>query len=172
MRVGDPVQFECVQASGFKLNTAGGNRGWQPHSGQPWFEVFASQEATSFKVHRYRSAVESLTVLLSGLPVRLMHKEADGFLGARHEADLTYSYIGQGPLSSSNYIWQLESANLDGSSKREGNSITWDTALRLRHIGSNKLLCVQMQDGSLSTALVPPEQDGGGTWQYGGSMWQ
>lgn len=100
----------------------------------------------------YRSYADSkraTSSLLSGKPMRFVHKQVDGALGSRpniaggeslvyvntdrHVADL-----------SSNTVWAIEKR----SSPLDGSACDWGEFFRLRHVGSGMLLMVALADKS------------------------
>lgn len=74
-------------------------------------------------------------VLCGGQPVRVLHLEANGHVAAEGVEGAVG--VQRGMVASSNVIWQVER-----ESATEGTAITWDTRVRLRHVGTERLLAL------------------------------
>ena len=151
VRIGDPIILEHV-ITGAKLQVDMRQRTLQgPSAGK--FEVNAAIEAkpAGFKVMLYRSHKEDELAgkfIHGGQALRFLHKEADGYLTAdraRAEKDLP-AYISLGPQAavSSNGMWQIAKENL-----LDGSAISWGEHVRIRHVGSDRVLEVKDTDESV-----------------------
>lgn len=110
-------------------------------------ELLATPSGTSLKMVLFRSFADSKlssTTLLSGKPMRFVHKQADGTLGSRPNlsgaGSLVYvntdRHVGN---VSSNTVWAVEKR----TTPLDGSACDWGETFRLRHVGSGMLLSIE-----------------------------
>ena len=108
-------------------------------------------------------------LLMGGQPVRLLHKEADGYITSDHRrAELGLSVYVQkdDPASahgSSNTVWQVEKATPHKAF--DGTACTWEGAVRIRHLATGRLLAV---DNAAAGATGERSSEGNGGDAGGG----
>ena len=120
VHVGDPILLEHVNTA-LGVRVEGDKNSLPLSDGRR--EVLATPTGTPLKVEQYRSfsdAGRAFHTLLSGQPVRLVHKEADGTLGSHsHSTAEKKVYVNtnkQAADLSSNTVWAIEHTTpLDGA---------------------------------------------------------
>lgn len=172
VRLGNPAILEHV-GTGLKLRV---ERSGKLPDGRR--EVAAAEEPSSVKLNLYRAhelpaaggaTAGPVPTLLGGTPVRLMHKEADGFLGnkmARAVLGLPVLVAAEDTHvpASSNTMWELQKADVT-----DGGSCMWAGRVRLVHTASGRCLTVsdetdeaeELGGGAAGEALAGPA---GGVW--------
>ncbi|KAL1529829.1 hypothetical protein AB1Y20_000761 [Prymnesium parvum] len=140
---GDPVLLEHVNTN-LCLRVEAGKDTFLLPDGR--HELLATPSGTALKMLQYRSysdAMQAKRTLLSGKPMRLLHKQADGTLGSQlnltgAESRVYLNTDKHVANVSSNTVWAIEKK----SSPFDGSACTWDEVYRLRHMGSGLLLAV------------------------------
>jgi len=174
VRLGDPAVLEHV-STGLKLRV---ERSGKLPDGRR--EVAAAAEPSSVKINLYRAheppesaAVPgALAALQGGASMRLMHKEADGFLGcemARALLGLPVLVVAEEThvLASCNTMWEVHKADCT-----DGSACHWSDAFRIVHTASGRSLTVsdqidvhdageveewEKEDAPLQVVLAPPD---------------
>jgi dolichyl-phosphate-mannose--protein O-mannosyl transferase len=91
--------------------------------------------------------------LKGGDVIRLFHQEYDGFIRADHkklmdrddfEVYLKLTNGGKNKTRNTNTMWQVE---LQDSMK--GGYVTWDSRVRLKHLGTGKYLAIAEKTGNM-----------------------
>jgi transcription elongation GreA/GreB family factor len=141
VHISDPVSLEHVQ-TGLRLRTDGELRDGR-------LELTATLNATALRIELFRAfnARDDEDTLLAAQSVRLIHKEANGFLVAQRRDDtgdtLSYeAHVYTHDTRTSLTAWQLIKADpLDGS------ACVWGGAVRLRHVSSDTVLMIKPLSG-------------------------
>ena len=115
-------------------------------------ECSAAQNGSTFKLDLYRSYDKhhrAQQTLLGGQAVRLIHKEAEGYIGSDHRrAQLGLPvYVQNAEVmhkhGSSNTIWLIEKST--PGKPFDGGTCLWEGQYRLRHLATGRLLAVIME---------------------------
>ena len=115
-------------------------------------ECSAAQNGSTFKLDLYRSYEKhrrAQQTLLGGQAVRLIHKEAEGYIGSDHRrAQLGLPvYVQNAEVmhkhGSSNTIWLIEKST--PGKPFDGGTCLWEGQYRLRHLATGRLLAVIME---------------------------
>ena len=146
IHVDDPVMLESVD-SNLRLSA-------DPHAqlADGRKECSAAQNGSTFKLDLYRSYDKhrrAQQTLLGGQAVRLIHKEAEGYIGSDHRrAQLGLPvYVQNAEVmhkhGSSNTIWLIEKST--PGKPFDGGTCLWEGQYRLRHLATGRLLAVIME---------------------------
>ena len=149
----DPVQLNVVSSPGLRLHVRPLRAAGQAH-----FEVLAATESTGFKMLCFRSvqaerlAAERVVapLLFGGMPIRLLHVEANGYMQARCDPKNRTANLRRGEAASGNLVWVLEHVDV-----HDGSSLSWDAHVRLRHMGTEQLLALPIKPPKDVSAVVP-----------------